>query len=136
MEIKSEITVNKDFCYVVEPHHTLMDIARWLIKLTDSGEMKYCLDKAEAEKDSMDKMDFGDALIALKAGSRVAREGWNGDGMWVLLVEACEYQLTNAQEPELGLLKRPFLMMRTADSQLVPWVASQTDMLAEDWELV
>ena len=134
MEIKTEIKPDADGTVVITEKHTLMDIARWLITLTDASEMKYCLDKAEAEKDSMETMDFGDALAALKAGSRVAREGWNGKGMWIglhteigmFVREACGTELTY----------RDYITMKTVDNHLVPWVASQTDLLAEDWVLV
>ena len=71
-------------------------------------------------------MNFGSALEALKAGMRVARSGWNGKGMWLEL-----------QTPDThSKMTLPYIFMKTADSHLVPWLASQTDMLADDWELV
>lgn len=82
------------------------------------------------EKDSMDTMDFGDALAALKAGSRVAREGWNGKGMWLHLV-------TPDNSIPLGYPIQPYIAMKTADDKMQPgWLAIQADMLAEDWVLV
>lgn len=67
--------------------------------------------------------DFGEALRRLKAGKRVARAGWNGKGMWLAL-----------QRPDAGgKMTLPYIYMKTADDQLVPWLASQTDMLGEDW---
>ena len=78
-------------------------------------------------------MTFGDAIAALKAGKRVARAGWNGKGMWLLLIE--NYQV--GFHPDLkGLKLLPWIGMKTADGGFVPWLASQTDMLSEDWELV
>lgn len=71
-------------------------------------------------------MNFGDALQALKDGRRVAREGWNGKGMYV------ELQVPD----EHSKMRRPYLFMRPVDGDLVPWVASQTDLLAEDWQTV
>lgn len=65
--------------------------------------------------------DFGYALRFLKAGRRVTRAGWNGKGMWLRLA---------IPEDELWL---PYIIMSTVTNQLVPWLASQTDMLAEDW---
>jgi hypothetical protein len=62
--------------------------------------------------------DFGEAIRKLKAGGRVVRKGWNGKGMWL----------------GLALCSLPFIFMKTADTHFVPWLASQTDMLAEDWE--
>ncbi len=77
-------------------------------------------------------MDFGDALRAMKAGQRVMRAGWNGKGMWLQLVEG--YQI--ASDPHLlGRRLLPWIGMKTADGAFVPWLASQTDMLAEDWAL-
>ena len=71
-------------------------------------------------------MDFGAALAALKAGDRVARTGWNGQGMWLAL-----------QVPdENSKMSRPYIYMSTVDGALVPWVASQSDVLAGDWQAV
>ena len=68
-------------------------------------------------------MDFGKAIEALKAGKKVARAGWNGKGMWLEL-----------QRPtELSKMTLPYIFMKTADDNLVPWLASQTDVLCEDW---
>lgn len=79
-------------------------------------------------------MDFGQALVVLKAGGKVAREGWNGKGMWVRRIDLyfdAEFRVREI-EPCEGTW-RSFLVMRTADNALVPWLASQTDMLADDW---
>ena len=76
-------------------------------------------------------MTFGKALKKLKKGWKVARSGWNGKGMWLRLVI-----FPDGIDPDTGYENRPYIEMKTADDQLVPWVASQTDMLAEDWETV
>ncbi len=68
-------------------------------------------------------MNFGYALDMLKAGNRVARLGWNGKGMWLALQPA----------DESNRMTLPYIYMKTADDQLVPWLASQTDLLASDW---
>lgn len=70
--------------------------------------------------------DFGIALDILKRGGKATRSGWNGKGMWVSM------QLPD----EHSKMSRPYLYMSTVDGALVPWVASQTDLLAEDWEEV
>lgn len=71
-------------------------------------------------------MTFGQAIEALKAGYRVSRAGWNGKGMWLAL-----------QVPdENSKMKRPYIYMRPVDGLLVPWLASQSDMLADDWMIV
>lgn len=87
-------------------------------------------------------MSFGHALVALEAGERVARVGWNGKGMWLILVIGDEgpanhdidYIIRDDEEGHCDGLKRlPWLGMKTADGGFVPWLASQTDMLARDW---
>jgi Protein of unknown function (DUF2829) len=71
----------------------------------------------------MAKMNFGDALDALRAGRKVDRAGWNGKGMWLAL-----------QTPDANSkMTLPYIYMRTTTGAFVPWLASQTDMLAEDW---
>lgn len=86
-------------------------------------------------------MDFGKALEALKDGDNVARQGWNGKGMFVFLVLGSTFSVN--RKPLLGIYPagttinyRGHLDMKTADGSIVPWVASQTDLLAEDWEIV
>lgn len=70
-------------------------------------------------------MNFGEALEALKNGKRVTREGWNGKGMWL------ELQVPD----EFSKMRRPYIFMRPVDGELVPWVASQSDLLVADWRL-
>lgn len=71
-------------------------------------------------------MDFGDAIRAMKAGKKVARAGWNGKGMWLMLQVPDEH----------SKMSLPYIYMKTADDNQVPWLASQTDMLAQDWSEV
>ena len=70
--------------------------------------------------------DFGFALDALRRGEKVRRAGWNGKGMWLAL------QVPDAHSK----MSLPYIYMSTVTGDLVPWLASQTDMLAEDWEVV
>lgn len=86
-------------------------------------------------------VNFGDAIAALKLGQRVARAGWNGKGMFLFLVAGSRFAVTRA--PLLGIYPEgtvidycPHIDMRTADGKIVPWLASQTDVLAEDWQEV
>lgn len=86
-------------------------------------------------------MNFGSALQALKNGQKVAREGWNGKGMFLFLVPGSVFKVNRA--PLLGIYPegteinyRPHIDMKTVDGEIVPWVASQTDVLAEDWCVV
>ena len=85
-----------------------------------------------------DAMTFGLAIEALKKGKRVARAGWNGKGMWLALVEGYDYNPDKGRGTAyaLGCQKLPWIGMKTADGCFVPWLASQTDVLAEDWQIV
>ena len=76
--------------------------------------------------DNEQEQDFGWALTQLRAGFRVSREGWNGKGAWLELQYPDEFS---------GRMTLPFIFMFTAQGDLVPWLASQTDVLAFDWEL-
>lgn len=92
-------------------------------------------------------MNFGQALQHLKEGKKVARQGWNGKGMWLVLVPGSENIKPRAGTPysNAGLTEEiqilPHIDMYTTDSSgrramLPGWLASQTDMLSEDWTLV
>jgi len=79
---------------------------------------------------------FGWALAKLKDGLRLSRAGWNGKGMWLYLVPAVSYPAqTEAAKEHLGPMVpyRAYIAMKTVDGDVVLWVASQTDILAEDW---
>ncbi len=85
-------------------------------------------------------MNFGEALACIKAGNRVRRTGWNGKGMFIFLVPGSKF-IVNRQ-PMLAVFGEGteinyhgHIDMFTADKMVVPWLCSQTDMLAEDWEL-
>lgn len=90
-------------------------------------------------------MDFGEAVRALKAGKLVARAGWNGKGMWLAYQpgypDGVPINANTAKAiglPEGTVCKfLPYIIIRTAgEGCLVPWLASQTDVLAEDWSVV
>ena len=82
-------------------------------------------------------LPFGDALKALKAGQRVARAGWNGKGMWLWIPEALDEFCTKVFVcGDDAFEAAPWIGMKTADNKFVPWLASQTDVLAEDWEVL
>jgi hypothetical protein len=89
----------------------------------------------------MTTVNFGDALSMLRAGARVTRQGWNGRGMWIGLQPGYPDGVpANAQTAKVtGLAEgtkvivRPYLVMKTVNDELVPWVASQSDLLADDW---
>lgn len=85
--------------------------------------------------------DFGYALDLVKEGGRACRAGWNGKGMFIFLVPGSTFEVNRA--PLLGIYPagtkvdyHAHIDMKTADGQIVPWLASQTDILADDWEPV
>lgn len=82
-------------------------------------------------------MDIGTAVMMLKAGRRVARAGWNGRGMYLFLVEGgWSLVYPTGGFADLPADTLPFVAMKTADNRVVPWLCSQTDLLADDWEVV
>lgn len=81
-------------------------------------------------------MDFSEALRALKAGRKVAREGWNGKGMYLFKSPKVGCQMYKKFTGKDINDLQEFIVMKAADDTLVPWLASQTDVLAEDWCIV
>lgn len=98
-------------------------------------------------------LTFGLAIEALKRGERVARAGWNGKNMYLVLVLPQSDAVLNGDTPCFcyrafalpdganGKPKKPpqlspYIAIKTADEKLVPWLANQTDMLAEDWYII
>lgn len=84
---------------------------------------------------------FGTVITHLKNGGRAAREGWNGKGMFIFLVPGSVFEVNRA--PLLGIYPegtkvnyQPHIDMKTAQDTVVPWLASQSDVLAEDWDLL
>ena len=76
---------------------------------------------------------FGDAIKYMKRGMKVARKGWNGKDMFLEYVDPYmnrQFQLTETDPAGTFL---PWIGMKTADNGFVPWLASQTDILSEDW---
>ena len=68
---------------------------------------------------------IGWAIKQMYDGQRVTRRGWNGRGMWLALQVPDEH----------SKMTLPYIYMRTATGDLVPWLASQTDILATDWDI-
>lgn len=76
-------------------------------------------------------MTFGEAIKQLHNGLRVCRSGWNGKGMFLFIISNWTY--TDGRQDNYPNL--PFIAMKTADNKVVPWLASQTDVLAIDWQV-
>lgn len=87
-------------------------------------------------------LSFGSALASLKRGHSASRAGWNGKGMYIYLVPENRYAPTTpaghaiAKNHDDGLVPYgAYIAMKTAQDNVVPWLASQTDILAEDWSV-
>jgi hypothetical protein len=86
-------------------------------------------------------LNFGEALNVLRHGQRISREGWNGKGMWLALQKGYPEGIPiNKNTAEATGLPEgtvctfdPYIVMKTATGSFVPWLASQTDVLACDW---
>jgi len=88
------------------------------------------------------EMNFGHAIMALQEGKKIARSGWNGHGMFLILVFG---SVLSTFRPESAYANHfservtidPHIDMRTAKGTMQPgWLASQADMLADDWQVV
>lgn len=81
--------------------------------------------------------NFGWALDQLRSGARVQRTGWNGRGMWLVLVNDWSFGGAAAEAFNAEPLPQvsSFIGMKTTDNKFVPWLASQTDVLATDWQV-
>ncbi len=73
-----------------------------------------------------DAFSFGQALELLESGAALSREGWNGADQWIKLQVPDEH----------SKMKKPYIYISPVDGELVPWLASQTDLLAKDWYAV
>lgn len=84
-------------------------------------------------------MNFGQAIEQMKQGKKVAREGWNGKGMFIFLADDIEFS-TKADLSEyqnVDFEGKAAICMKTADNNFqMGWLASQNDILAEDWYVV
>lgn len=123
----------------------------YLVEYTDGGKPNdtrhegYISWSPKAQADAAYRpaagLSFGLAIEALKMGHRVSRTGWNGKGMFLFLVNGSRFKVN--RPPLLGIYLEgteidyhAHIDMKTAQGYVVPWLASQADMLADDWQLV
>ena len=96
-----------------------------------------------------ENLTFGQAIAAMKRGEFVSRKGWNGKGMYLWLLPEAKVPAEWCKEPHLKQLAEnnpdgaktmhclPSIRMKTADGKvLTGWLASQTDMMSEDWCII
>lgn len=85
-------------------------------------------------------LTFGQAIEALKEGKKITRSGWNGKGMFLYFVPAASYppstQVATDDFNGNNVPYRSYIAMKTAQGDVVPWVASQSDILEDDWEVI
>ena len=110
---------------------------RWVIP-TDVFESTY-----SEVRTPTDNIPFGEAIEFIKLGHKVAREGWNGKDMFIYYVAANKYPMSNnLMETMAGRYEddmvpyQAYIAFKTVDNTVVPWLASQTDILADDWRIV
>lgn len=89
----------------------------------------------------MRNLNFGQAIEALKEGKKVAREGWNGKGMFLYYVPSNKYPYTTEIGKSLSdsdgkVEYGAYIAIKTYQGNVIPWLSSQTDMLSEDWLVV
>ena len=83
-------------------------------------------------------MNFGQIIELVKTGSKIARKGWNGKGMFVYYVPAASYKAcTDLAKKEFGetVAYEPYLAIKNVKGTVSTWVPSINDVLAEDWEV-
>ena len=112
----------------------------YMVKYSDNYVSWSPKDVFEEAYRPTDAMNFGLAIEAAKKGAKIAREGWNGKGMFLYYVPANTYPpSTEVAKAAFGGENVPYgayIAMKTAQGNVVPWLASQTDMLAEDWYII
>ena len=127
-----------------DPDHILTDDE--VKRLAEIGSLCDCqyfeIDGTEHPIEKGDEFDFGTAIHLMKLGNRVQRAGWNGKGMFVYYVPAASYPMQRNNLETMGGMfpddmvpYGAYIAMKTAQDNVVPWLASQTDVLAEDWQL-
>ena len=106
----------------------VVEIAYWLNEMNrevEEFQESFCGRSKQKEKKMNEDLDFGAALNHLWDGKLLARPGWNGKDMYIKM------QFPDKQNK----MTKPYIYMHTADRELVPWLASQTDLLASDWSI-
>lgn len=145
--VEAEPMTAYEFDNLKNRDHTLPEDRDGYRVVYPDGYVSWC-PKAQFEEAGrpIGGMTFGQAIELMKRGKKVARKGWNGKGMYLWLLPAANVNAEWCKEPhlkelaernggEIGCLGS--IRMKTADNKvLTGWLASQTDMLSEDWVVV
>lgn len=123
---------------LITPENENPDDAGYLVKYPDSYQSWSPKEIFEDAYRKSGEMTFGHALEALKHGEKVARTGWNGKNQYIQLATCISYKTTdgeiiNAEHEAIG--NKAIAFVGTSGVQL-GWLASQADMLADDWMIV
>lgn len=130
------------YCYTINDMKDTQESNRLFTEFENYEEAELaCLIKlieiAKENKQMETNLNFGQALEALKQGKRVQREGWNGKGMHIFLEEHFEFLIPAGAFKGQKRKYEPVICMFTAQETTQPgWLASQPDMLSEDWRVV
>jgi len=123
----------------------------YIVKSKEGYESWHPKDFFDEHNRPMMAMPFGYAIEAAKQGYKIARHGWNGKGMFVVYMPPMYLPPFNSQEPgkkvndrtakfigeDTPLDCQPYFAMFNAQKQWIPgWLASQSDMLGDDWMIV
>ena len=79
-------------------------------------------------------LTFGEAIQFAKSGNKVSRSGWNGKGMFLFAITSWDFDTDVSGVDNIDT--DAFICMKTAGNSLIPWLASQSDILAEDWMVI
>ena len=128
------------------PNNIGPNVEGYYVKYPDGISEWIHKDEFENKFKPANNMTFGQALEAMKKGLNVARKGWNGKGMYLWILPAASVKAEWCKEPHLKMLAEQnggeveclgSVRMKTADGKvLTGWLASQTDMLSDDWVVV
>ena len=111
------------------------------VRYADGYESWSPADVFEEAYRPIDGMNFGLAIEAMKKGHKLLRRGWNGKGMFLYYVPEGRYPARTDAAKSIAAEDDKvdygaYIAMKTVQGNVVPWLASQTDMLAEDWAVV
>lgn len=105
------------------------------------NELKSYVTQAQASLEKKENLTFGEAAEAAKKGKRIARRGWNGQGMFAYIVPAASYPAqTGVAKEHFGekslVPYRAYWALKTAQEDVATWAPSGSDSLAEDWMIL
>ena len=145
-EYMTKDAVYHDLINLLDDNHEAIDVVKKYfddLLIVDNQDSEETNNEIKAIDRTKVGLDFGQAIIDMKNGKRVARVGWNGKGMFLYYVPENKYPARgNEHGTMIGMFEDDmvpygaYIAMKTAQNNVVPWLASQTDVLADDWVIV